>query len=268
MTFASDTNISVWQASSRLTITSDVTATGKAISKYGPGALEMKNVRAGTLNINQGTVLVTSNGTSAGTSRVSALSIDSGSLSAARLDLANNSMIIDYSGASPLPTIRTYLKNGYADGAWNGANGIDSSAANAGTYALGSADNAVLGLTNFGGLPVTASDILIKYTYYGDSNLDGLVDIKDLYALASHWNTLSVWTGGDFNYDGAVNAVDLGLLSRNWQRGVGAPLGPDLADALVSVGLQEVVIPEPANGCLLLIILAAQSGRLCMRRRE
>jgi hypothetical protein len=262
MTLHNDTSVTVWQGTSRLTLSNDVTATGKAISKYGSGALEMTNIRAGTLNVNGGTVMVTANGTSTGTSRVGALSIDSTPAANTHLDLGNNSMIVDYTGSSPLATIRTYLQAGYAGGAWNGAGGINSSAANAGTFALGSADNHALNLGSFAGLPITADDVLIKFTYYGDANLDGKVNAADLGALAMHWQQAgTVWTGGDFNYDGMVDITDLYLLAHNWKQGVTSPLGTPLDNLLASFGLPDVSVPEPAMALTILSMLLIHRRR-------
>ena len=57
--------------------------------------------------------------------------------------------------------------------------GVNSSAAatdaNADT-ALGYGDNAELGLTTFSGVALTGPEILVKYTYYGDADLSGVVD--------------------------------------------------------------------------------------------
>ena len=70
-----------------------------------------------------------------------------------------------------------------------------------------------------------SSDVLVKYTYSGDANLDGQVDIGDLGLLAGAWQQSGTdWFHGDFTYDGAVNIGDLGLLAGNWQKGVGNPL--------------------------------------------
>ena len=81
-----------------------------------------------------GTVLVTSS-----------LSIPSGG----KLDLADDAMIVDYSGSSPCATIRSYLVNGRnstaMSGAWDG-NGICSSVAalDGVSYALGYAENSAI----------------------------------------------------------------------------------------------------------------------------
>lgn len=93
----------------------------------------------------------------------------------------------------------------------------------------------------------------------GDANFDGNVDIRDLYSLATHWqSSVDRWSLGDFNLDGTVNAVDLGLLGANWQAS-----GPSLASAFSSLGLPLSAVPEP--GSLGLIALA---GGAVMRRRR
>jgi hypothetical protein len=111
--------------------------------------------------------------------------------------------------------------------------------------------------------------VLVKYTYSGDANLDGQVDVTDLGALATNWQTSAPWTGGDFNYDGFVDVSDLGVLATNWQAGVGSPLGPGSLDAaLSSLGLGQTAVPEPAVSGVLVLAVAAVGGsrrRRCTR---
>ncbi len=60
--------------------------------------------------------------------------------------------------------------------------------------------------------------IMIRLTYQGDANLDGKVDINDLYNLANNFlSTTATWLNGDFNFDGVVNDTDLALLAKQWQ---------------------------------------------------
>jgi hypothetical protein len=197
--------------------------------------------------VNGGSVKISAKGTpnnAGGTSVVGSLSIATGAV----LDLTNNSMIIDYN--DPVGTlvddVRQHLQNGR----------LVTTPADA-SHRLGYGDNAVLNKPDFGGQGVDTSSILIKYTYAGDANLDGQVDVTDLGALATNWQTNNVWTGGDFNYDGFVDVTDLGALATNWQAGVGSPLAPSrLDEAMASVGLGGVSVPEPGTlGMLLLFAL-------------
>ncbi len=156
--------------------------------------------------------------------RTSALSI----VGSGKLDLADNDLIIDYSAASPLGAISGWIATGFAAGAWNGQ-GINSSTAAtnpSGGYALGYSEASDLGITAFSGQSVDATAVLVKFTYAGDFNLDGQVDVADLGRLATGWQTSQRWIGGDTTYDGFVDVADLGALATNWQRGVGAPLSP------------------------------------------
>jgi hypothetical protein len=122
----------------------------------------------------------------------------------------------------------------------------------------------VLAKTSFGGQTVDASSILIKYTYAGDANLDGQVDITDLGNLATAWQTAGPWTSGDFDYNNFVDITDLGMLATNWQQGVGSPLrpgAPSLSEALASLGLPSNAVPEPASVGLFGLCLAAAASR-------
>ena len=68
----------------------------------------------------------------------------------------------------------------------------------------------------------------IKNTFFGDTNLDGQVNVVDLNSLALSWRThgATSWSQGDFNGDGNVNASELNDLALNWRSGVGEPLPP------------------------------------------
>jgi hypothetical protein len=198
----------------------------------------------------------------------------------AQLDLTNNAMIVDYSTTSPITSIRSLIKAGYAGGAWTG-NGITSSMAasspnsgEGGRTALGYAEATALGnISTFFGDPIRPTSgvydaVVVKYTYAGDVNLDGKVDLSDLMTLAQHWNqTNQTWITGDFNYDGVVNVVDLLAFAKNWDVGVGNPVnGPALAPILAEFGLPNVTtsIPEPATLALSSIGFIA----LLQRRRR
>ncbi|HEY7090322.1 MAG TPA: endonuclease/exonuclease/phosphatase family protein [Tepidisphaeraceae bacterium] len=180
--------------------------------------------------------------------RVSSLSIATGG----SMDLADDDLVLDYTGTSPAAIVRAMLIDGR----------LSSSLANA-SRRLGYGENSTLAFTNFSNRPVDSTTLLIKYTYLGDANLDGVVDAADLGLLAMHWQTSGVWTDGDFNYSGFVDVNDLSLLASNWQAGIGTPLSSPLGDALAALGLPPPV-PEPSSISLIALTAALASPR---RRR-
>jgi hypothetical protein len=149
---------------------------------------------------------------------------------AGKLDLADNDMVVRYTTAQAgtVPAaIESLVKQGFNGGNWLGTTGITSSSAAAdGRTALAVVDNAALGRTSFSGVTgLTGREVLIKYTFCGDANLDGQVDIGDLGLLAGAWQQPGKgWFDGDFTYNDTVDIGDMGLLAGNWQRGVGNPL--------------------------------------------
>jgi hypothetical protein len=203
--------------------------------------------------------------------RAGSLNIDS----ASTIDLANNDFVIDYSGASPADAVLQYLSNGYAGGAWNG-NGITSSAAatdqNAAT-AIGWAENATLGLGDYLGLPLDASALILKYTWYGDANLDGLLSVDDFSLLDRGFTAgLTGWVNGDFNYDDVVSSADYLLLDAAYSLQSGT-LSPALLSERAAqfgdgyVARLAAVVPEPAMLGFAALAMAAAGMRRARQSR-
>ena len=146
------------------------------------------------------------------------------------LNVTDNDVIIDYTGASPLSAITALLSNGYDNGGWLGSGGIHSfSAAVAGNRGVGVAEATDLfGAfpATFSGQPVDNTAILLKYTAYGDADLDGTVNLQDFNRLAANFGqTPRRWVHGDANYDGTVNLVDFNRLAANFGQTGLAPDG-------------------------------------------
>jgi len=247
--------ITVTPEASNLAITGAITAAGRYLLKEGAGTLTLNNVRALALSVRGGAVEIAPNGTVAGTSAISELTIagipDSWT---ARLDLTNNDAVLHSSAANKsanLARLYNQLKHGFNNGDWRGL-GISSTAAATNANAdtgLTLVDNALLGYSDFSGQPVTADSILLKYTYYGDIDQNGQVDADDLTVFASNFGRTSGATqvDGDIDFNGAVNADDLTVFANNFNKGVGNPL--------VAAGVQAV--PEPRTWALAVCALVA-----------
>jgi hypothetical protein len=170
-------------------------------------------------------------------------SLNLGSSPTGVLDLTDGALIIDYDSSSPSSTIRQWLDSGHDnDGTWDGL-GINSSRgsqdridylASEIDYITGlghSEASDIPGLTSFGGVTVDSTMVLVRYTYYGDADLSGAVDVADLGRLATHWQEEGEWPEGDFNYDDEIDVADLGLIATNWQKGRSNPSSQSFEDA-------------------------------------
>ena len=58
----------------------------------------------------------------------------------------------------------------------------------------------------------------MKYTYGGDANLDGVINIDDYTQIDSSISAggaLKGWLNGDFNYDGNIDIDDYTIIDSN-----------------------------------------------------
>ncbi len=148
------------------------------------------------------------------------------------IDLTDNAMIIHSSSATAeLSAVNGLVASGYADGTWTGDGITSSMAASDPNHltAVGAILNSV-GSTplysSFLGQAVTTSDVLVRYTYFGDANLDGSVNGSDYTLIDNGFNNnLAGWYNGDFNYDGVVNGDDYTLIDNAFNGQDSSPLG-------------------------------------------
>lgn len=222
------------------------------------GQIIANSIRQNRLAISDGLVRVNPNSGPLGTSTVSSISITG----SGQFDLATNAMVVDYTGVSSLPLVKALIMLGYDTGSWNGP-GIMSShaAANAG-YGLGYAEKSTLEfIPPIFGLSDPTS-VFVRYTRYGDADLDGIVSLSDFNRLATNFGSGDDWVEGDFNYDGIVNLQDFNRMAANFGL-IASPDGPTPQDwaALASA------VPEPV-GVLWLCLgasLLTRSRRRAMR---
>ncbi|HEY1686064.1 MAG TPA: dockerin type I repeat-containing protein [Tepidisphaeraceae bacterium] len=139
------------------------------------------------------------------------------------LDLTNNDLIVDYAPNASNPTgtdtttgpaVVAAVQSAYSAGQWNGVGITSSQASLTGGKTLAVVDNEslVTPLTSVDGVTLDASSVVVKYTWYGDLDLDGTVSNSDLATITANAGMTNVgWSGGDLNYDGKVNADDVSL---------------------------------------------------------
>ncbi|CAN5450200.1 hypothetical protein BH09PLA1_BH09PLA1_20860 [soil metagenome] len=202
-----------------LTLSNDVTSSNGTVSfnliKDGGGTLNMKNIRAGRVNINTGTVGLLLNGSNTGTSRIGTLSIAGGASPTATLDLNDNDLILVNATAA---SVQGQINTARAGGAWTGK-GITSSAARNSTPknktlgVLTGAEYTPLGGSTFDGFNVAATDVLVKFTWYGDTDFNGVVNFDDYSRTdAGFNNNRTGWLNGDFDGNSIVNFDDYSLI--------------------------------------------------------
>jgi len=199
----------------------------------------------------------------------SALNITSGGT----LDLKNNDLIVH--GGTPT-TIFGQIQQGFNAGgaAWSGSGITSSAAAGSSNTALamewnndGSGNTLT---TSFDGQTVSNTDVLVKYTYYGDTNLSGVVNSSDYIAIDNGFNNqLTGWNNGDFNYDGVVDGDDYTLIDNayNSQGGVSLAAVSTQPTEMIATDTaqtaESAAVPEPVTFSLLMI-----AGSSLLRRRR
>jgi autotransporter-associated beta strand protein len=175
---------------------------------------------------------------------VSLTALDLGSTG--RIDIGTGGLRIAAGGFDETQ-VRHWLLAGRNGGGWDGATGIVSRAATAGS-----------GRTI--GYRIKDGDMFVSWAAAGDADLDGVVSVFDLTQVVSggQYNVggaspaTARWSDGDFNYDGRVNLLDLvainstGLFNRgNYRLGTGT--GPGSSPALTAAFAMLAEESSPAK---------------------
>jgi hypothetical protein len=165
----------------------------------------------GALNVIDGHFIESPNG--ARLLKVGSVATSAGGI----VDLNDNDMI---ASSTAYPAIATQIASARNNGAWNGP-GITSSAA-----AANPTHNTTLGVltgaefhsaqgaaAQFDNSPVSETDVLVKYTWYGDTDFNGKVNFDDYVRTDNGFNNhLTGWFNGDFDLNNVVNFDDYVLI--------------------------------------------------------
>ncbi len=132
------------------------------------------------------------------------------------LDLTDNDLIIDYTGAAgTIPAdVEALIRRGYNNGNWLGT-GITSSTAAAAAnhpYTLGVSHNAdrTSPFSTFAGQSVDLTTVLVKFTHQSDVDLDDVVGINDSFVFNGNYNesVAARWSTGDVDFNGVHSIND------------------------------------------------------------
>jgi autotransporter-associated beta strand protein len=261
----------------------DGLASGTALNVTGTATLAAGSMGGGitprivsSITINNGGLVQIANPVSHADRQVLSTSGLTFSGTTGKLDLAGNDLIVhnvnSTAAATELTNITNQLEQGFAND-WAGTGGIVSTTA-AGTgdtaFAVELNNNGSGGtlMASFDGQAVTSTDVLVKYTYFGDANLDGVVNGSDYTLIDNGFNTqLTGWRNGDFNYDGTVNGDDYVLIDNafNMQGSVslaGTSAGP--TEMIATQTSQIAAVPEPAT----LGMIGVGAAGVLLRRRK
>jgi hypothetical protein len=245
-----DTTLNIASGGSTLSITGTVNASARTLTKTGSGAVRLNNVRSTGLVINAGSVVIPANGTDTGTSRVGSLNVGPNGT----FDLTDNNLIVTAGSYAAVSSAIAAARNG---GQWNqpGITSSTAGTANPRNETLGVLTGTQLlstGVTTFDGFSVSASDVLVKFTYYGDTDFNGIVNFDDYARIDSGFNnTGNTWFQGDFDLNGLINFDDYALI--------------DLAFNTQGPALRSV--PEPDTALSLAGLAAVVAGARRGRRR-
>lgn len=218
------------------------------------GSVTAALIRQDSLSITQDGRVTLSNG--GGVSILKSLDIASGGTTTATLNLNNNTLLVDYTGGSPIQQIKALAASGYnaAGTHWTGPGIISSTAAADPTLGIGVVEaSSALRISgtqtaSFQGQTVDASTALLFITKLGDTNLDGKVSFGDFQRLELGFGSANpTWFNGDFNYDNVVDHNDFALLYQNFGQALGSAPIPSAPADWAALNVFASQVPEPGT---------------------
>jgi fibronectin-binding autotransporter adhesin len=238
-TFGGNVTVNVSNSNANVTVPS-VIAGGFGLTKQGVGQLTLSSSNTFAAVTVTGGVLQLG----AGGGRV--LTASSLSVAGAKVDLADNAIVINYPAASPIGSksgslytgVTGMIQSGRSGGTWSGS-GIMTSRPHAvtGLTSIGIAeaadvvDFASAATALWNGVTVDQTSVLIRYTYSGDASVDGIINGDDFFEIDSGFaSQASGFSNGDFDYNCRIDADDYWLIDSNYNKAVNvAPGAPALA---------------------------------------
>lgn len=135
------------------------------------------------------------------------------------IDLGTSDLIVHTTNTSEgtlRAAVQTWYNGGARDGNGLGTTAITQGVPNAALTTLAVFSNFVDEVTAFystyDGIDLAPTDTIVKYTYLGDTNIDGVVDAIDYANLIEGFSTGATgWQNGDFDYDNVVSIADFTL---------------------------------------------------------
>ncbi|MCY2953622.1 MAG: endo-1,4-beta-xylanase [Planctomycetota bacterium] len=176
----------------------------------------------------------------------------------ASLNLNDNELMVRGTAATRnriLEDVSAWIETGRAGGLWSGP-GITSETVKGTPFAtlaaiLNDRGDGTSILTAIDGVPVGPNDVVVKYTWNGDANLDGLVNADDYFLADSGYITQKGdWYNGDFNYDDTINADDYFLIDSAYigQSGPLAASKPQSAVSADVVAMKQAAKKADSDG--------------------
>jgi arabinan endo-1,5-alpha-L-arabinosidase len=238
VTLNDDLNVNVTSAST-LAMTGGISGANRTVNISGSGVVVLSgaNTYGGATNVQAGTLRMVGDA-----ARVPVLGGGAGA------NITGGKLVFDYSagGTDPAAQVQSILAAGFAQSTKFSSGNLRTSNSPNPNKGLGYRDDA------------SNSQVIVAYTFYGDANVDGVVNALDFNALASNFGAADsgAWSLGDFNYDNVVNTSDFTMLAANFNQSESLP-----GDALATL------VPEPASVGIVAVVLVG-SVRRSRRRRK
>ncbi len=207
--------------------------------------MAIRSLTALNVAVNAGTLALQSRASTGGNHPARMTNLNLGPLGAetGTLDLNDNDLVVN---SGVFSAIQQMVFDGYSAAPNTAKTGIVSttSQAGGGNTILLLFDNALVGATEWpagSGQSIGANAVVGKYTYFGDTNLDGQVTGDDYGAIDANLGRTGLNPGiavlaGDTNFDNQVTGDDYAAVDSNLGLGVANPLAAASATS----------VPEPS----------------------